>query len=177
MTKHYEEERKLKPSKRNIYEKETLLKDVLADLMHWAKANKIYDFDYLLERAKDYFEEEWKGDWEEWNDKQEGEQSELALRDKNGFLHEDFLSEDEQIFDNKLLLVQTTGMIIKKVNWYTEELDDFYDEDKDNNGYIYGIYIYENEDEDHTEVEWFKTEEERDREFDILNNATNIEIM
>lgn len=79
----------------NIYEKETILKDVLADLMHWAKANKVYKFDYLLERAKDYFEEEWKGDWEEWNDKQEGEQSELALRDKNGFLHEDFISEDE----------------------------------------------------------------------------------
>ena len=95
MTKHYEEERKLKPNQRNIYEKETLLKDVLADLMHWAKANKIYDFAYLLERAKDYFEEEWKGDLEEWNDKQEGEQPELALRDKNGFLHEDFISEDE----------------------------------------------------------------------------------
>lgn len=68
-------------------------------------------------------------------------------------------------------------MIIKKVNWYTEELDDFYDEDKDNNGYIYGIYIYEHKDEDHTEVEWFKTEEERDREFDIFTNSTNIEIM
>ena len=69
-------------------------------------------------------------------------------------------------------------MIIKKVNWYTEELDEFYDEDKDNNGYIYGIYLHENEDEeDHTEVEWFKTEEERDREVDKLTNLTNIEIM
>ena len=56
---------------------------------------------------------------------------------------------------------------MKKVNWYTEELDDFYDEDKDNNGYIYGIYIYENEDEDHTEVEWFKTEEERDNQYEL----------
>ena len=68
-------------------------------------------------------------------------------------------------------------MIIKKVNWYTEELDDFYDEDKDNNGYIYGIYIYEHKDEFPIEVEWFKTEEERDREFDIFTNSTNIEIM
>ena len=67
-------------------------------------------------------------------------------------------------------------MNIKKVNWYNEELDEFYDEDKDNNGYIYGIYFYDNELENHTEVEWFKTEEERDREFDILNSK-NIQIM
>ena len=67
-------------------------------------------------------------------------------------------------------------MNIKKVNWYDEELDEFYDEDKDNNGYIYGIYLYDNEVENHTEVEWFKTLEERDREFDILNSK-NIEIM
>jgi len=58
-------------------------------------ANKIYNFTQLIDRATDYFQEERNEDWEEWNDKQEGEQSELALRDKNGFLSEDFISEDE----------------------------------------------------------------------------------
>ena len=77
------------------FEKEELLKDVLADLMHWAMANKIYNFTQLIDRATDYFQEERNEDWEEWNDKQEGEQSELALRDKNGHLSEDFISEDE----------------------------------------------------------------------------------
>ena len=96
--KHFEAVELSKPSKSDFlinFEKEELLKDVLADLMHWARANKIYNFDQLIDRAKDYFKEERNEDWEEWNDKQEGEQSELALRDKNGFLHEDFLSEDE----------------------------------------------------------------------------------
>ncbi len=150
--------------------------DLIADLMHWAKANKLYDFNLYIERAKSYHNIEWKEDREEWNEKQEGEQLELELRDKNGHLSEDFISEDEQTFDNKLLLVQNRSMNIKKVNWYDEELDEFYDEDKDNKGYIYGIYLYDNEVENHTEVEWFKTEEERDREFDILNSK-NIEIM
>ena len=27
-----------------------------------------------------------------------------------------------------------------KVNWYEEKLDKFYETDKDNNGYIHGIY-------------------------------------
>jgi hypothetical protein len=31
----------------------------------------------------------------------------------------------------------------KKVNWYEEELDRFYGHD--NNGYIFGIYHYENQ--------------------------------
>jgi hypothetical protein len=48
-----------------------------------------------------------------------------------------------------------------KVNWYDEELDKFYDTDKDNKGLIWGVYYLENEDV--IDVEWFKTEEERDK--------------
>ena len=69
--------------------------DLIADLMHWAKANKIYDFNLYIERAKSYHNIEWEEDREEWNEKQEGEQLELELRDKNGHLSEDFISEDE----------------------------------------------------------------------------------
>jgi len=42
----------------------------------------------------------------------------------------------------------------EKVNWHDEGLE------SDNQGYIYGIYYYQ--DEEVIEVEWFKTEEKRD---------------
>jgi len=48
-----------------------------------------------------------------------------------------------------------------KVNWYDEELDEFYDTDKDNKGLIWGVYYLEGEDV--IDVEWFKTEDERER--------------
>ena len=52
-----------------------------------------------------------------------------------------------------------------KVNWYEEKLDKFYETDKDNNGYIHGIYCYEDIENDPfpESLEWFKTEEERDK--------------
>lgn len=60
-----------------------------------------------------------------------------------------------------------------KVNWFDEELDKYYRKMgepeevwKDNEGMPFGIYYYENWDsncdEQLIEVEWFKTEEERD---------------
>ena len=55
----------------------------------------------------------------------------------------------------------------RKVNWYNEELDKFYDADKDNKGLIWGVYYLENE--DIIDVEWFKTEDERDK---IVSNIT-----
>jgi len=51
--------------------------------------------------------------------------------------------------------------MLKKVNWYEEELDKFYDTDKDNKGYIHGIYTYD--EENIIDVQWFKTEEERNK--------------
>ena len=48
-----------------------------------------------------------------------------------------------------------------KVNWYDEGLDKFYDTDKDNKGLIWGVYYLEGEDV--IDVEWFKTEEERNK--------------
>ena len=35
--------------------------DLIADLMHWAKANKLYDFNLYIERAKSYHNIEWNG--------------------------------------------------------------------------------------------------------------------
>lgn len=45
------------------------------------------------------------------------------------------------------------------VNWYTEELEKFYEDD--NKGFIWGIYSYIGE--DIVDVSWFKTKEERNR--------------
>ena len=50
-------------------------------------------------------------------------------------------------------------MKVEKKNWYDEELDKFYDTEKDNNGFIYGVYGYDREDV--VDVQWFKTENER----------------
>ena len=48
----------------------------------------------------------------------------------------------------------------KKVNWYEEELDRFYGHD--NEGYVFGIYCYDGE--DIIDVQWYKSEEEREIE-------------
>lgn len=45
------------------------------------------------------------------------------------------------------------------VNWFDEGLDQFYGDN--NQGFIFGIYHYEDTDDFPIEVEWFKTEEER----------------
>ncbi len=49
--------------------------------------------------------------------------------------------------------------MMKLVNWYDEELNLFYDTDKDNKGYIYGIYTYNGE--EIIDVQWFKTIKKR----------------
>ena len=54
-----------------------------------------------------------------------------------------------------------------KLNWYEEELHKFYTTDKDNNGYIHGIALYEKDDiylEEMIDIQWYKTEQERDKE-------------
>lgn len=45
-----------------------------------------------------------------------------------------------------------------KVNWFDEELEDFYGDD--NNGLIHGVYSYDDNDEIY-DVAWFKTETEQ----------------
>ena len=47
----------------------------------------------------------------------------------------------------------------KIVDWYEEGLDHIYD--NDNNGYTFGIYYYDGD--AIVDVEWFKSEDERDR--------------
>ena len=44
------------------------------------------------------------------------------------------------------------------VNWFDEDLQEFY-EDK-SNGFIHGIYVYDDLDDFPIHVEWFKTESE-----------------
>tara|TARA_R100000664_G_scaffold4145_1_gene8608 strand:+ start:819 stop:1043 length:225 start_codon:yes stop_codon:yes gene_type:complete len=62
--------------------------------------------------------------------------------------------------------------LIEKVNWWEQELDTYYKKMgqskkvwKDNEGLPYGIYTYDNEEHDHTECFWFRTEQERDEVF------------
>ena len=52
-------------------------------------------------------------------------------------------------------------MAKEKVNWHDEELDKFYGDN--NKGLVWGIFSYI--EEDIVEVNWFKTEEERDKIF------------
>jgi len=54
---------------------------------------------------------------------------------------------------------------IERVNWYDEELDKFYDTDKDNKGLIYGVYSYDGE--NIIDVQWFKTVKEREEQIKI----------
>ena len=63
-----------------------------------------------------------------------------------------------------------TNKLIEKVNWYEEDLHNFYDTDKDNNGYIYGIYIYQDIELNPfpESLEWFKTKTERDNRYNDL---------
>ena len=54
---------------------------------------------------------------------------------------------------------------LRRVDWYNEELDKFYDTDIDNIGFIYGIYYYDGE--IGIDVQWLKTEEERERQIEL----------
>jgi hypothetical protein len=47
------------------------------------------------------------------------------------------------------------------VNWYDEGLGSFYGDD--NNGFIYGVYAYDDYDDMPIDVSWFKTEEIRNK--------------
>ena len=63
-----------------------------------------------------------------------------------------------------------------KVHWETEELDRHYRKNghpekvwKDNEGMPFGIYLIDEDDFGSIDyVEWFRTEEERDKEFNEL---------
>jgi len=58
----------------------------------------------------------------------------------------------------------------KKVYWHDERLDG------NNNGFVYGIYYYQDEDDFPVDVEWFESELDRDTIFDKLNIETNEEV-
>jgi hypothetical protein len=84
------------------------------------------------------------------------------------------LKELEKIFEEKKLTSERASlqaskrasrrdnMKVKKVNWYDEELHKFYDTKKDNDGFIYGLYGYDGD--NIIDVQWFKSEIERDQQ-------------
>ena len=70
---------------------------------------------------------------------------------------------------------------VVKVDWWSEELDIYYRKNgypksvwKDNEGLPYGIYYYfdrKNDPFNVVECRWYKTEQERDRMFEEINNG------
>jgi hypothetical protein len=48
----------------------------------------------------------------------------------------------------------------RAVNWFEEGLNTFYGDN--NNGFIYGVYYYEDVEDFPQEVQWYATEQERD---------------
>ena len=50
------------------------------------------------------------------------------------------------------------------MNSYDDDLELVCEECEDNNGYIFGIYHYDGE--DIIDVQWYKSEEERDKAYD-----------
>jgi len=50
---------------------------------------------------------------------------------------------------------------MKKINWYQEELDKYYNDN--NNGYVFGIDTEE-------DIIWYKTEQERDKEYRYVDS-------
>ena len=69
----------------------------------------------------------------------------------------------------QILRVKIKDKELKRVDWYNEELDKFYDTDKDNKGFIYGIYYYDGENV--IDVQWLKTEEERERQIKLYKRS------
>ena len=54
----------------------------------------------------------------------------------------------------------------KAVNWYDEELSQFYGDDND--GYIFGVYCYEDEEDFPVDVQWFNNEDQRNKLLEML---------
>lgn len=55
---------------------------------------------------------------------------------------------------------------LKAVNWFDEGLSEFYGDD--NQGLIYGIYAYDDGEDFPIDVQWFKTESERDANMEAV---------
>ena len=51
-------------------------------------------------------------------------------------------------------------MKIMLVNWFDEDLHSFYNHDND--GFVFGAYLLDENEDDCLDVQWFKTEADRD---------------
>jgi hypothetical protein len=59
----------------------------------------------------------------------------------------------------------------REVNWHDEDLAEFYGDD--NRGYVHGIYYYEDGEDFPVDVQWFKSEDERNS---VLKTLSQCEI-
>jgi hypothetical protein len=57
------------------------------------------------------------------------------------------------------------GFMKVYVNWFTEGLASFYEDD--NQGLVHGVYVYEDEEDFPIDVFWFATEEEALQEIEV----------
>ena len=65
--------------------------------------------------------------------------------------------------NNKQYKGESMSAIIRKTHW--SDVQDFYGEQDNNNGYIYGM---EWEDEVEVDCQWFKSKKERDTEYNEM---------
>ena len=56
--------------------------------------------------------------------------------------------------------------MIREVNWYDEGLDKFYNDD--NNGFIYGLYYYDDPEDFPSETEWYASESDKTKALKLL---------
>lgn len=81
-------------------------------------------------------------------------------KDKYGFLSAMTLTEKELASNTQMAKGGEVGGYFEYVNW--NEVQNMYDEDDDNKGYIYGINLIDEDSGEVIDVEWFNTEEKRE---------------
>lgn len=83
----------------------------------------------------------------------------VARWEGDNALDNEYFETEKEAQDYLDWFVAENATFKRPVNWLEEGLQDTYGDDND--GHIYGIYLYEGDEV--IDVQWYKTEEERDK--------------